>query len=104
KYHSNALGTRLRSAIGRRAVQMHEAGAPVLQVGATFHIAAGNRPLFLYCDATAALDASAKAYGFLAHLSTHEIDRIVAADRSLYHKSPRFSPFSEGGRLPLHNN
>jgi len=99
RYHTSSLGFRLRSARARRLAAAHPAGAPVLQVGASFHAGGSTEhPLYCVSDANAAFAAKAGANGPLSQMSKQEVSALIEQERRVYRQCAGIFTFTEAVR------
>ena len=99
RYHASPLGFHLRSVRARRLAASHPAGAPVLQMGATFDAGErGTHPLYCLCDANSAFAAKGGSFGPVAHLNPRELRTLLARERRVYSRCIGIFTFTEGLR------
>ena len=85
RYNASPLGFYFRSARARRLAASHPAGAPVLQMGATFDARGrGDHPLYCLCDANAAFAARGGAFSPVANLTPRELRELIERERRVY--------------------
>lgn len=100
-YHTGPIGFAWRSHRARAAARSHPAGAPILQVGATFLADTGQHPLFTYCDANSAMASRGGQWAAVARLSSGELDAVLAREREVYHACAGVFTFTEGLRRSM---
>ncbi len=100
-YHTGALGFAWRSRRARAAAASHPAGAPILQVGATFLAATGQHPLFAYCDANSAMASRGGPWAAVSDLSPGELQAVLEREREVYHACACVFTFTEGLRQSM---